>query len=591
MGVFSVFSGMVFRVALVLFWGSVFSVLADLSTGRAWVMRLDSARAGLVFWPLVLAVIAIPQAVHLVFYMIAGQSILLVGQFSLILIPVLGWLVAGYVLRRKGYIGKGRAFQLSLLDLLIMYSAALLGLGIDQASRLMPGMPLFRYGAEFTAEIVKLFVVYYAFFALARKLPEDAPVVPPRGGIVLVNPVLGGHFFGIASALFRSCPTFFASIRAFTPPGYRFDELNHVLWTESYARPGVLVAISCYTMNAAVAYSIARAFRAAGAKVVMGGPHAGLFPGEALEFCDAVVVGPAEGVWARIIDDYESGRLAGVYQGSCSAADLDRLHRYFLSAPASVAAETLMISRGCKFRCYFCTHNSILNTDSRRQEEVIALIKHSRARSVAFLDSNIFMESAYSKELFRQMIPLGIQWVACASIDIAQDEEVVELLRRSGCSELMIGYEIATGSQEEKRKGKFLLAGDYDRLTRRLKKAGIRVRAQFMFGFPTDDWAGLWRLWTFCFRLFPHITGLAYMSPIPGSLYYDDMVRDDRLVNLNWDNFSGYKLTCVHPRMGSPVLLKSGFTLIHVLFFTTTSRFGFCCLLLMLAGGWCLFQR
>lgn len=589
-GVFSAFTHFFFRFALILAWANIFCVLADVSTGRELVMRFGSVKGGAVYWPLVAAAVTFPQLVHFVIYVITGRTLFSVDQLSLILIPPISWFIAGYVLRSKGYIDRNRLFQLSSLDFLIMCGAVLAGLVLDQLAQAMGRAAFFQACALLSVEIVKLFVLYYAFFALARKPGEEKEPGLPHRELILINPLLGGHFFGIAYAVFRASPMFFSSIRAFTPSGYRIFELNRVFWTEEYARGGVLVAISCYSSNAAIAYSIARKFRAAGAKVVMGGPHAGLFPTEALEFCDAVVTGPLEGVWGRIVDDYERGSLAGVYQGSCSENDLARLHRYLLGAPPSVVAETLMVTRGCKFRCYFCTHNSILNTASRCHDDVVALLKHTRMTEITFSDSNIFMDPVYTRELLKRLIPLKLRWSACASIDMAKDDETVALLRQSGCRELMVGFEIASGSEEEKRKGKFLLAKDYVQLTGKLKKAGIRIKGQFMFGFPTDNWRGLWRLWKFCFKLFPNVTGVSYMAPIPGSLYYDDAVREDRLINLNWSNYSGHKMVCAHPLMGSPEMLKNAFMFIHSLFFVTTSRIGFVCLLLLLAGGWCLFQ-
>ncbi len=588
--VYSTLAMFIFGLGLTLAWSWFFSVLADLSTGRELVMRLASARSGVVFWPLVIAAILFPQVIHFCVYVITGKNIFSVEQISIVLIPLISWSIAGFVLRSKAYIDRDQLFQVSVLDFLILCMAVLAGLVLDQMTHVMAKAGFLKACASFLIEIVKLFVLYYVFFALARKPEEEKTPGVPRRELILVNPLLGGHFFGIAYAVLRAYPMFFASIRAFTPSGYRVFELNRVFWIEEYARKDVLVAISCYSSNAAIAYSIARTFRAAGAKVVMGGPHAGLFPEEALEFCDAVVIGPAEGAWEKVLEDYEKGALAGIYQGSCSDRDLDRLHGYLLTTAPMVAAETVMVSRGCKFRCYFCTHTSILDTPARSLDDVLALLKCSRGAGVVFADSNIFMDPVYAKELFRRMVPLKIKWGACASIDIARDDEAIALLKQSGCCELMIGYEIAPGSDEAKRKGKFLLAQDYYALSRKLKKAGIKIKAQFMFGFPSDNWQSLWRLWKFSFKLCPDVSGMSYMSPMPGSLYYDDIVREDRLINLNWSSCSGHKMICSHPLMGSPAILKDGFMLMHSLFFFTTSRFGFYCLALLLAGVWCLFQ-
>ncbi|MEI6437789.1 MAG: cobalamin-dependent protein [Candidatus Omnitrophota bacterium] len=587
-GVFSALTEVIFKVCLIGAWAFFFSVLADLTSRRELAMTFRSSVGAAAFLPLVFLAIGLPQLVHFLGYLLTGQEQITVAQWSFILFPLLSWFIAGQVLCGKGYIERIRVIDMTLLDLFIMSAAVFAGLCLDHVAHGFSKAGFLKSLLAFSSELIKLFVLYYSFVALAKPAQED------KGDgreLILINPLLVGHFFGIVYTFLRAYPIFFASLRAFTPATYKVFELNRVFWADEYARGSALVAISCYTSNAALAYSLARRFRAAGSKVVMGGPHVGLFPEEALEFCDAVVIGPAEGVWDKILADYEAGTLSGVYQGSCSEADLDRLHGFLMTMPPSVVAETLMVSRGCKFRCYFCTHTSILNTASRCHDDIIALLKRASGMVVAFSDSNIYMNHEYTKELLRRMIPLKITWNGCASIDIARDDEVVELLKQSGCAELMIGYEIATGSQEEERKGKFLMTKDYIALSRKLTRAGISIKAQFMFGFPTDNWSSLWHLWKFCFKLSPGVTGVSYMSPIPGSLYYDDVVRQDRMTNLNWTSCSGHKMICEHPRMGTPAILKNGFILIHTLFFLTTSRMGRVVFAFILGGLWCLFQR
>ncbi|MBF0594353.1 MAG: radical SAM protein [Candidatus Omnitrophica bacterium] len=591
-GFLSMLSHYFFILVVTVVWAGVFAVLADFATGREMVLQLSSFRKGIRFIPLVVGSFLAAQLVHFLCFMVTGSDVLSIDQWRIVLTPAVSLFVAWHVLESLRYLDRRKAAAVSPLDVLIITLIAFAGFFIDRASEAAADGSFNKGALAFLVELIKAFILYYCFFVLARGAdPRGKPAgedgAEPQRTLIMINPVLPGHFFAVAYSVLRSYPMFFIILRAFTPKRYRIIELNRVLWADEYACPGALVAISCYTSNATLAYGIARKFRAAGSTVVMGGPHVGLFPQEALEFCDAVVIGPAEGVWEKIVGDYEKGTLSGVFQGSCSEADLGRLHQELLQAPPSVVADTLMVTRGCKFRCYFCTHSSILNTAPRPLEDMIALLNRiaSYSKSVLFFDSNIFMEPAYTKELLRRMIPLKVRWSGCASIDVAQDDDLVALLKESGCVELMIGYEIAVGTKE-KLKGKFALLNDYLSLSRKLRKAGIRIKAQFMFGFPTDGWRNLWDLWWFSHQLSPHVSALAYMSPIPGSAYYDDIVKQDRFVNLNWNNCSGHKLVCSHPVLKDPFLLKNCFTLIFSLFFMTTSRFGFFVLLLFLFGCW-----
>jgi len=574
--VLSMASQFFFVAFLLFFWLQVLNALADLSSGRELVAQLKPLKDVLPFLPLVLGLVIFPGVFHFLLFMLTGNETLSLTQVSLIISPLMFRFTAERVFRIKGYFSGTSNPQGSVAGLLIMYAAVAGALALDHSASLLTGQATFKMLIGLCVDVIRTFILYYAFMTLGCST-QDTEVTQNGPELILINPVLAGRFSGMLNSLFSQYPMFFASIRAFTPARYRVIELNRSLWAEPGAARKALVAISCYTSNAALAYTIARDFRGAGAKVIMGGPHVRLFPDEALEFCDAVVIGPAEGVWGRIIEDYERGELAAVYQGSSSEADLDRVHEYLMKAPAGTVNDTLMITRGCKFRCYFCTHSTILNTEPRQMGDVLDLFKHIREqhRFLTFQDSNIYMNRAYCRELLEKMIPLKIKWNGCVSLDIAKDEEMVELLKKSGCDELMIGYEIAPGSKEEKHKGKFAMTGDYLMLSQRLKKAGIKIKAMFMFGCPTDDWHALWNLWKFCFRLLPNSTGLSYMTPLPGSVFYDDVAREDRFINLNWSSYTGQKMVCSHSGLGSNYILQHYFRVVSFLFFVTTSRSGF----------------
>src|SRR5256884_5342081 len=88
--------------------------------------------------------------------------------------------------------------------------------------------------------------------------------------------------------------------------------------TESipFDEPTDLVAMSVETYTAKRAYQIASEYRRRGVPVVMGGFHPTLCPDEVLEFAEAVVVGEAEDVWPRVVDDFRHGTLDRLYRAA-----------------------------------------------------------------------------------------------------------------------------------------------------------------------------------------------------------------------------------------------------------------------------------
>jgi hypothetical protein len=409
--------------------------------------------------------------------------------------------------------------------------------------------------------------------------------------IYLVNPPSGGIVLGSLSLAVHRYPFVFAILKALTPKGYVFKEFNQVIWRNNYYVSGKLVAITCFSSNCIEAYRIAKEFRKKGSRVVMGGPHVTAFPQEALEFCDAVVVGPAEGVWERVIRDHEAGCMQGIYAGPPTDSAYEKVLKFLLTQPPSIISYCLEIARGCKYNCYFCgAGHSKTGHHRHPPEDVVELIRKARThnREVIFFDDNIFLDPVCAKELFKAIKPLNIRWAGSSSIDIGADPEALKLCKESGCHMLLIGYEIFPGSKEPK-KGKFALADDYLHLSRNIQKAGIGIKAHFIYGFETDDFKTFWKMWWFALRLSPLLTTVGVLTPVPNSRFYTQIEKEDRFINLNWSKYSFFGLVHQHPSVNNS-LLRSGWILIMLFFLMTTTKLGILTLLNLIAIGM-LFSR
>ncbi|MBF0619450.1 MAG: hypothetical protein HQL19_04720, partial [Candidatus Omnitrophica bacterium] len=290
-------------------------------------------------------------------------------------------------------------------------------------------------------------------------------------------------------------------------------------------------------------------------------------------------------VWKDVVRDFEEGRLQKIYRGHCSLAAAVEVQQFLLNGPVARVLGSLQAHRGCKFNCYFCAGNALAGNVCIQKplDDFLALIRKVRAgrRYMAFLDNNIYADPEYARKLFRALKPMNMRWGADTSIDIAEDETTLRLLKESGCAGVLVGYEIRPGSSERKT-GKFVFAKDYFMLTQRIKNAGIQIKGQFIFGFPEDSWVDLFRLWWFCFRIFPSATGLSFLTPLPGSAFFSDIVRREKLINLNWCAFDIFHQVWEHPKLGVSWLMRKSFFLISAFFLLTTSFVG--CLALGCVG-------
>ena len=221
-----------------------------------------------------------------------------------------------------------------------------------------------------------------------------------------------------------------------------------------------LAAISTFTAQVKDAYALADRYREAGVKTVIGGHHATALPGEALRHCDAVVVGEAELTWPRVLKDFQNGCLGGIYSAGGREFDLANspLPRFDLLNPDEFNRITVQTQRGCPWRCSFCA-SSIMMTKRYKLKPVENVIREIRAIKeiwpkpfIEFADDNSFVNRSHSKKLLRALADEGTKWFTETDVAVADDPELLDLMRQSGCVEVLIGFESPTAASPGRRR-------------------------------------------------------------------------------------------------------------------------------------------
>ena len=266
-----------------------------------------------------------------------------------------------------------------------------------------------------------------------------------------------------------------------------------------YDEPTDLVAISVETYTAKRAYQIASEYRHRGVPVVMGGFHATLCPDEVAQYAEAVVVGEAEDLWATVVDDARHGRLEPIYRAR-SRPSLRGLRpdRPIFSGKRYLPIGLVESGRGCHFRCDFCAVQAMFsNTQTRRPSDdvlsEVAGLRHER-KLFFFVDDNITSNLAQAKDCLRALVPLKIRWVGQSSINAAHDEEFLDLLVKSGCQGVLIGFEsLDPAALSAMNKGFNTMRGGYEVALANLRRHKPRVYATFIFGYDTDTAASFAR--------------------------------------------------------------------------------------------------
>ena len=304
--------------------------------------------------------------------------------------------------------------------------------------------------------------------------------------------------------------------------------------------PTDLVAMSVETYTARRAYQIASEYRRRGVPVVMGGFHPTLCPDEVARYAEAVVVGEAEEVWPRLVDDARHGRLAPVYRAPRRPplAGL-RPDRRIFRGKRYLPIGLVEAGRGCHFRCDFCAVQTMFgSTQTRRPiDDVLAEVAALRdeKKLFFFVDDNVTSNMAQAKEWLRALAALRIRWVGQASINAAHDEEFLDLLVTSGCRGVLIGFESLDPEALAAMNKRFnTMRGGYTAALDKLRRAGLRLYATFIFGYDTDTADSFARAVAFARQHRFYIAAFNHLTPFPGTPLYTRLDAERRLLFDAW---------------------------------------------------------
>ncbi len=334
-----------------------------------------------------------------------------------------------------------------------------------------------------------------------------------------------------------------------------------------------LVGISCMTSNAHRAYYVAGEFRKRGRTVVIGGVHPTILPDEVQQFADSVVIGEAEGVWEKLLDDFSHNRLQKRYHKS-----QPDITKHVVKNFANLKSKRLfniipiMTTRGCPYNCEFCSVSNLFGTKVRHVpiENVILDIKESKAKNFIFLDDNIIGNPKYAKALFKAITPLKIHWIGQASISFAKDTELMQLAAKSGCKKLFFGLETVCESELKKYKKTFNDITGLEEAIKKIKKMGILIHASMIFGFDSDTKDTFKDTLSFLLRNKVSTVSFNVLTPYPGTRTFENMQKEGRLLTTEWKYYD-HNTVVFKPKNMSPVELQEGKTSTRKKFYEISS--------------------
>jgi len=380
-------------------------------------------------------------------------------------------------------------------------------------------------------------------------------------------------------------------LAALTPPSWRVTHTDEITRAVDTRQRWDVVGITAATPGAPHAYDLARALRAGGARVVMGGPHATLLPYEAAQHVDVVVAGEAESVWPRVLRDieretrYAMGRHLLDGRTGANVETLPAGSRIYRCPTPAILADLpparrdlihhggwnkwwatrapMIATRGCPHSCDYCSI-PVVYPEARRMrfrpvEEVAAEVSRVPDKGIVFWDDNIAANPHYARALFRALGPLKKWWTSQATMASLQDDELLALAAASGCKALFVGLEsISQASLAGVGKNHNSVA-NYASLLQRFHEHGIALQAGIMFGFDGDEPDIFARTVDVFGNLGLDNATISLVVPYPGTPAYTRLRAEGRILDDDWRHYNGKTHVVHRPARMSPDTLMAGY--------------------------------
>ena len=316
-------------------------------------------------------------------------------------------------------------------------------------------------------------------------------------------------------------------------------------------------------------------YRARGHHVVAGGSFASLCPERYEHLADTVICGEAEHIWPRFCADFEAGSALPLYRET-GTVDLrsSPVPRFDLLRLELYTMATVQFSRGCPYMCEFCDIIVMFGRKPRQKslEQIGAELDALRGRGVRkvfFVDDNLIGNLKVAKSLLRFLIDYqarhryAFSFGTEASLNLAQDEELMDLFRAAHFRWAFIGIE--SPDEASLRETRKLQNMREDPLTavRRIHAHGIEVLAGFIVGFDNDTTTTFERQHDFIVHTGIQTAMIGLLSAMPRTPLYERLSKAGRLLSHGGEGDNTKLDTNVVPLRMTREELIAGYTRLH----------------------------
>jgi len=338
-----------------------------------------------------------------------------------------------------------------------------------------------------------------------------------------------------------------------------------------------LVGISTTSSTSREAYRIAGYLRSRNIPVVIGGIHATFLPEEALQYADYVVRGEADSTFLPLVRSLEEGKapenIPGIsywdngkmVHNTCQDnwVDMEQLpipDLTLMDHYQQIRAIPVMTSRGCPFNCTFCSVTPMFGRRYRYRsnESILKELSLYKGRNIFFCDDNFTADIRRTKQMLQKMLDQKVNlkgWGAQVRVEAARDEELLELMRRTGGDIVYIGFESINPLTLESYNKKQSVE-DICECIQKFHEYGFRIHGMFVFGSDEDTVQTIRDTVDFALKMRIDSIQFMILTPLPGTPLFNKLEDEGRLLTKDWELYDGHHVVYQPAKMSAGELQK-----------------------------------
>ena len=321
-----------------------------------------------------------------------------------------------------------------------------------------------------------------------------------------------------------------------------------------------IVLINFNFSSVSRAFDIADTFKQKNIPVVLSGWYPSIFPNDAKNHSDSVLIGKNETCWFDLLEDFENDKLKPFY-GPKKFDKTVKIPPTTVKIPGFMMTGAIEATRGCPYLCEFCPEANIPGCSqyfTRPVDEVVNEIKSIPQKTIMFYDNSLTVNPTYTKSLFKKMKGLHKKFFCNGNVDVlAHDIELVRLSKEAGCVAWLVGFESISQNTIDSIGKTTNTVVEYAQAIHNIHNNHMAVIGEFIFGFDTDTKEVFDKTLAIIKELKIDIVDFSILTPFPNTPLFKKLDSNGRILTKDWSTYDMGHVVFI-PNQMTPQELREG---------------------------------